>query len=336
MVATYDDRRGWAGKRFGMMPLFDPEQGETVLDPPGSGAGYWTGAPGVTFDRGRNRFYLYYRIRVPRPGRGVECRIAESRDGLHFTDIWRARKEEFPTSSMERGALLRCLDGTYRLYLSYVDHETSKWRTDVIEADAPDGFRIGARSKVFVPDDIGVEGVKDPYVIIVGGMYYMILSYAPAPQTVNEDQRRKMHQTGDVYNTGITKSHSGLAISRDGLHFEWQGDILSPSASGWDSYAARICSVVYTPPVFTAFYDGSADVSENYEERTGLAVGWDLRDFTSISKAGPELVSPHARGALRYTDVVQFEDLLYCYYEYARPDGSHELRLNRVRRRLER
>lgn len=43
---------------------------------------------------------------------------------------------------------------------------------------------------------------------------------------------------------------------------------------------------------------------------------------------GPILVSPHGSGSLRYMDAVPFEDRILYYYEYARPDGSHELRVN--------
>lgn len=315
---------------MGIAPLFDPEKGVTVLEPLGTGSGYWVGAPGVIYDDEKNRFYLYYRLRIPKPGRGIECRIAESEDGLHFTDIWSAKKEQFPTSSMERASLTRCLDGLYRLYVSYVDPIDNKWRTDMMEAKSPSEFDISSRKKVFTASDVGAEGVKDPYVVIIGRLYYMFLSYAPTPTGIDENLRQEMHATADVYNTGLTRSHSALAISPDGVNFKWLGDVMSPGSSGWDSYATRICSVVYTPPVFTVFYDGSADVSENYEERTGLAISWDLRRFEKITGNGPILVSPHARGTLRYMDVIQFEDEIFYYYEYARRDGSHELRLNRV------
>ena len=39
---------------------------------------------------------------------------------------------------------------------------------------------------------------------------------------------------------------------------------------------------------------------------------------------------PHGPGTIRYIEVVQREEALYYYYEYSRPDGSHELRANRV------
>ncbi|HCK16112.1 TPA: hypothetical protein DHW51_18450, partial [Candidatus Poribacteria bacterium] len=142
--------------------------------------------------------------------------------------------------------------------------------------------------------------------------------------------KEEMHATADVYNTGITKSHTGLAVSHDGINFRWEGDILSPPDRGWDAYATRISCVLSTPPIFTAFYDGSISVDENYEERTGLATTVDLRRFERITDTEPILISPHGSGSLRYMDAIIVNDQIYYYYEYVRADGSHELRLSVV------
>ncbi len=74
------------GKRhLGLPPLFNPQEGVTILEPPCNGSGYWVGAPSVIFDEEVSRFYLYYRVRKPRPVRGGDCYIAESKDGIKFT-----------------------------------------------------------------------------------------------------------------------------------------------------------------------------------------------------------------------------------------------------------
>ncbi len=317
-------------KQIGFVPLFRPEEGETIVKPEGEGEGYWVGAPSVAFDTQAEAFYLSYRVRRPRPERGVETRIACSQDGVHFDDVWSLHKSELNSDSIERCALKRGLDGVWRLYISYVDPADSRWRTDVIESDSPTTFAAKDRRKVFVAADINAEGVKDPIVYTLGHRYYMILSYAPTPKAEVDGER--MHGTADIYNTGVTKSHTGLAVSSDGVHFDWQGDIMSPTEEGWDSYAARVSTIVYNPPVFTVFYDGSQDVSENYEERTGLAISKDLREVKSLTPDGPILVSPHNTGSLRYLDALPFADKIHYYYEYVRADGSHELRLNVVNR----
>jgi len=318
-------------KWLGMAPLFDPRKGKTAIEPLSSGRGWWAGACSALYDDEEERFYLYHRLRKPRElGRGVECRIAESTNGIQFKPIWSATKAQLNTSSMERAALVKTLEGTYRLYISFVDPEDNKWRIDMMEADAPKAFAPNQRVKILTADNVGVEGVKDPYVMVIGRKYYMILSYAPKPRAVSEEDQARMHATADVYNTGITKSSSALAVSSDGIHFQWRGDIFAPPDEGWDAYATRLGCVLYTPPVFTAFYDGSAHVGENYEERTGMAISFDLLHYEKISEQGPVLVSPHGSGSLRYMDAIPFEDRIFYYYEYARPDGSHELRVNSV------
>jgi hypothetical protein len=320
-------------RHFGRAPLFDPEEGVTVIEPPGTGAGWWAGAMSALYDDETRRFYLYYRLRRPRseavPDRGFECRIATSEDGVHFETLWRATKAELHTASMEKASLLKTLEGRWRLYLSLVDPEDNRWRTDVLEADAPDGFDVNRRQKVFTAGDVGEEGVKDPYVFTVGRLYYALFSYATVVP-VSPELEATRHATADIFNTGLTKSSTALATSPDGLHFTWHGDVFSPRQEGWDSYAARLGSLLWTPPVFTAFYDGSASVAENYEERTGLALTFDLRHYERVTHAGPILTSLHGSGSLRYLDALVVDGAIHYYYEYARADGSHELRLNKV------
>ena len=322
MARTEGDRH------FGQLPLFQPQQGTTVRTPLDSGPGWWAGAPGALHDSELKRFFVCYRLRKPRElGRGAMFRIAESRDGIAFDDVWQGTRDDLDSPSVERNALVRLPDGRFAFYISFVDPADGRWRIDVVTADHPSRFDLSTRQKVFSADDINGEGVKDPFVYHIGGVYHMIVSYAPHPEAMTDQVRDVMHATGDIYNTGTSKSCSGVATSLDGLVFTWEGDIMSPTGEGWDAYATRIGALVWTPPVFTAFYDGSHDVSQNYEERTGMAVTWDLRHYTKLTPDGPCLVSPHASGGLRYIDVLRVDGRLYYYYEMARPDGSHDLRV---------
>lgn len=313
---------------IGMAPLFDPKDGVTVFEPPGSEAGYWIGAPSAIYDDDRGKFYLYYRRRKPRGmGRGYECGIAESSDGISFSEIWTASKDRFGSISIERACLVKTPQDKYRLYIGYVAPEDNKWKIDMMEANSPEKFDPDTKKLVLDPNVYGVEGVKDPYILIVGGKYYMLVSYAPTPVKIQDG----LHDTADVFNTGKTSSNTGLALSSDGVDFTWAGDVLSPPENGrWNAYASRITCLLYMDPVFNAFYDGGASVGENYEEKTGLAITFDLMNYYHVTDKSPLLVSPHASGSLRYMDVIRLGSDIYYYYEYARPDGSHELRMNKV------
>ncbi|MGI6208217.1 MAG: hypothetical protein ACOYEW_08375 [Anaerolineae bacterium] len=328
--AIRDTQADLAGRRmFGYLPLFDPAKGQTVLEPTGVGKGYWVGAPSIIYDDTAERFYLYYRVREPRPVRGKECHIVSSSDGVHFEPVWTATQQDLGTTSMERSCLFRTPEGRWRLYLSYVG-EDGQWRIDYMEADRPEDFDVRTRQSVFTAADVDAEGVKDPWVAKIGPLYYMLVSYAPRPKRLTEEQEGTLHATGDVYNTGLTKSSSGLAVSEDGIHWQWMGEIFAPSDTGWDSWCARLGSIVYVPPVYLGFYDGAAGVEENYEERCGLAVSTDLWHFQRVSFSGPALTSPYASGCVRYVDGVFARGAYWFYYEFARPDGSHELRLSKV------
>ena len=215
--------------------------------------------------------------------------------------------------------------------MSYVDPADQRWRTDVIEADSPAQFDIANRQKVFTAADLNVEGVKDPYCFTFEGKTYLLLSYAPGNPNANEADKSEMHATSDIYNTAHTKSSSGLAVSKDGITFEWLGDVFAPSESGWDCHAARLGSILFRPPVFIGFYDGGPTHLENYEEKTGIAVSSDLKTWHRVSVDGPAITSPHGTGSLRYMDPLEMPGETRYYYEYARADGAHEIRLNIVK-----
>ena len=319
-------------KALSLLPTLNPEEGRTIIEPPGRGPGYWAGAPSVIYDQESKSFYLYYRLRRPRrvePDRGYECHIAQSQDGQNFSPIWQAKKDEFQSLSVERAALMKTHKGTYRLYISFVDGADGKWKIDCMEAATPEKFKPEARFAVLDPDELGLAGVKDPYFWLLGGKYYFFVSYAPLPEKPTPSAEGDLHKSGDVFATGLTSSNTGLAISEDGINFTYEGDVLSPGET-WDAGASRLTSILHLPPVYLAFYDGAISVEENYEEKTGVATSLDLRNFQRLSTKRPFLTSPHSSRSLRYMAALSVGEEIYFYYEYARPDGSHELRMNKV------
>ncbi|GBC97903.1 hypothetical protein HRbin17_00398 [bacterium HR17] len=309
--------------------LFDPRDGTTIVPPPKEGQGNWAGAPSLWHDDAGD-LWLVYRLRRPHPSRGYLLRIAHSRDGVRFETVWEMRKEQLGTESLERCALVRSEDGRWRLFVSFVDPTDRRWRIDALEAPSPDRFDPAQRSTVLTADMAGVEGVKDPVLYRIASLWLMFVSFSPTPPQVTDELRQRLHATGDVFATGLSRSATGLAVSDDGKTWHWQGEVFSNRKGAWDSYAGRITAIVAVPPAFVAFYDGSKSVSENYEEKTGVAVSFDLRRFERMSLSAPALVSPYGTGALRYMDVLPMDDEWWCYYEFCRPDGSHELRLSRM------
>jgi hypothetical protein len=302
---------GPAQKAFGFVPSFDPEDGVTILEPAAPGRGNWVGCASVLYDPARKSVLLTYRSRRPRgepDDRGYRCAVAESADGVSFRDIWSVDKAALGSTSMERFNLHRDPDGRYLLYLSYEHPEDGRWRIEAIEAMAPDAFDLARRVTVLTPARTGTAAVKDPYVVRAGPAYLMLVS---------------------TFLTDAGPAPTYLATSLDGLRFRWVGELLGVG-DGWDRYQARLSSVVATPAGFVGFYDGAAGPEEDTEERLGIAVSPDLRRWERLSVDEPWLVSPHATGSLRYLDALPLDGEWWLYYEYARPDGSHELRLNRV------
>lgn len=309
-----------------------------VLEPEAAGAGYWVGAPSALWDASAGCWWLTYRRRRPRGvnpdgrgERGYVGRVARSADGLHFEDVWEATQRGWGTPSMERFCLARA-DDEYRLYVSYVDPADSRWRIDLLRASDPSRFVAADRQPVLTaatataagPEP--VEGVKDPVVVRVGGRWHMFVSYATA-RARSAEERKRMHATADIYNTGLTTAPTALAVSDDGLTWEWQGAVLPVGGEGaWDRYQSRLNSVVPLGPLWLAFYDGAASERENYEEHCGVAASLDLRRWAKLTPDGPAVLAPHGTRSVRYVEAVRHADALHLYYEYVRPDAAHELR----------
>ncbi|MEM7235892.1 MAG: hypothetical protein AAF517_27235 [Planctomycetota bacterium] len=324
-------------KVFDRLPLFDPLEGHIIRSPEEKGNGQWAGAPTVIYDHARESYLLCYRRRAPRPERGFEVNIAESKDGLNFDDIWKVRKDDLNTTSLEKCCIAKGLGGVYRLYYSYVDPEDNRWRIDVCEARSPEEFDVSTGKPLFTAKRVSrfqrtpVEGVKDPNVYQIGGLYYMFLSYVEGYAS-SEQKQIALHQTADVYNTGLLTAPSAYATSTDGLYFRWRGQCLNVGDEGtWDGYQSRLGSILRHGNLWYGFYDGSQSHKENYEEKFGLAQSSDLRNWDKISESGPIVAVPWQTGSVRYTDALQVGDSIHYYYEVVRPDGSHELRVSVVK-----
>lgn len=304
-----------------------------LCEPVGHEAGYWAGCPGAYYDESEGAWYLTYRIRRPRgvpPDRGGEVRIARSTDLEKWEDVLTIAKYQYRSASIERSCLHRGRDGQWHYFTSYVHPDDGRWCTAVLTAPAVAQLNPAHRKVIFTGPPLGLEGVKDPFLFEENGVYHLFLSVAlPTPATSGES-----HATLDIFNTGECKSATALATSRDLATWEWQGIVLAPGATGWDCYCRRMNSIVPLPatgggPRYLGFYDGSASHRENYEEKCALAVSDDLRTWKSISPAGPVFTSPHASASLRYVEAKLAQGQWHLFFEFAREDGAHDLRMIR-------
>lgn len=298
---------------------FNPEQGVVVRTPPGSGYGNWVGGK-VSYDSGSGLFALFYRERRPlEKGRAGECAVALSEDGVVFVDAWRATKDEFAANSIEAGHCLRQGD-EWRLYVSYEMAGTSTWRIDLIAGAHPEHFDAQARRTVLWPGDYGLTWIKDPFVMARDGAWWL---YAAVPP------RTGPSVSGNTVTAGPLDA-TVLAVSEDGRYFpEIEYVFEAPTDDSWHGRRARINSVIPWNSGFLAFFDGGRTFYDNYEEKAGLAQSPDGRIFTRLDTGGPWVSSPH--GAVRYICGVPVGKEIFLYYEYTRADGSHDLRMSRVR-----
>lgn len=301
----------------------DPQAGRTIRTPPLKKERSWVGAPSILYEEDEGTYLLYYRLRNPRIAplrkinyhRGYEARIAKSNDGFTFTDIWAVTKQEYGARSFER-ACLRKVGETYRLYLSYDDAEAKNWRIDLIESVDPSNFNIQDRKTILTPHNKGpaVDHVKDPYLMQYEDKWLMFVNY----------------HDKDVSHV----SETGVAVSKDGINFEWKGDLFPQAREGWDKGIARLTTLIRCKKKEKAIilYDCGTSMKEMVcEEKTGVAT-LTLSDLTvtRIEDERLPLASPYTSGSLRYFDAIQRGKGTQFFFEYATKFGTHELRMEEL------
>ncbi|MCC6175366.1 MAG: hypothetical protein IT305_08710 [Chloroflexi bacterium] len=317
-------------KAWGILPRFDPESGNVIAEPPGSGYGFWAGAPSAVYDRESGRFYCYYRARWPLgERRGGVCRIVASADpnapAEAWDVVWEATREQFGANSIERSALIRDpFSGEWRLYVSSetaqsYDRVPATWKVDLLQADSIGGFEPRERRIVMDSSMYGVSHVKDPVVLVVGGEYRAYTSVAWREQHVGPDQNGLIRSRG----RGMIALHRSL----DGLDFPTAEIVAEPGSQGWGGINVRPASLVHLGPCWSMLFDEGTTRPDGYDEQTMLAVSDDGHHWRRMTPShAPWVRSKHASGSIRYVDVVLVGQTVHYFYEYARADRAHELR----------
>lgn len=277
-----------------------------VLAPEDPRPGAWAGGPSAQFVEGV--WWLAYRLRRPvGEGRGHGNVVARSADGVRFTPVVTLTKDRFGAESLERPALVCTADGRWRLYASCATPGTKHWRVDLLEADTVAGL-ADARPRTVLPGS-DAAAVKDPVIRYDGQQWHLWASVHPLEDPDATDRMTTEHAT-----------------SPDGVSWQWHGTALAGTAGSWDARGVRFTAVVLDGSRTWALYDGRATAEENFEERTGLAVGDGEGAFVP-ARDTPLLRSPHPPFGLRYADVVALPGGgARWFYEATRADGAHELR----------
>src|SRR3954454_4086643 len=118
----------------GRLPLPSLVAAQMSVAPPEAKPGAWAGAPTALVADGL--IYLAYRLRRPiGEGRGYRNAVAVSDDGVTFRAVCHVDRDRFGAESLERPALARGADGSWRLYVSCATPGSKHWRVDLLRAD---------------------------------------------------------------------------------------------------------------------------------------------------------------------------------------------------------
>lgn len=278
----------------------------TAVEPPGAGAGFWSGAPSAV--RVGDEIWLAYRLRRPvTAGRGYANVVARSSDGWTFEPVATVTSAQFECASLERPALVPLDGGGWRLYVSCSTPGSKHWWVEAIEAPDIAGLADGKRTVVLPGDD--ATAWKDVVVTRAEDGWHMWACRHPLDGGDDEADRMT----------------TWYASSDDGLVWDLVGPALEPVAGSWNQRGTRVASVLESDGSWLAFYDGRASAAENWRERTGTAVGSSPSSFAVVTDGPAAGPTPPGR-TVRYLSIATLEDGYQLYWEATREDGAQDLR----------
>jgi hypothetical protein len=281
-------------------PLPGPGDAVVAVPAPGTGPGYWAGAPAaLRLDDGT--FVIGYRTRSGHDGTD-QIVVARSEDGERLETVVAFDDARLGAMYVERPALARLDDGGWRLYTCGAEPDTKNWWIGALDAPTLEGL-ADAEHRVILPGG-GAFAVKDPIVRRdAGGLWHAWICCHLLDVPGEED-----------------RMNSAYATSDDGLEWSWHGTVIEGRPGSWSRRGARLTTVLADG---RAAYDGRASAEENWFERTGIAE----RDGDRFVAAGEPVAD------VRYLEVVPLPDGAHrIYYEARLPDETHELRTELISR----
>lgn len=297
---------------------------DVIVEPDKNEPEWWAGAPSVVRDKD-GVFWLACRMRTaegPRGLRGYELRILRSEDGIHFEKIHTVKREDVPIPGFERPALL--IDphtGKFKLYGCGPWQEGPWCIIKFEDADSPERFIASTAKPVIQPippkyeRDVIVNEYKDPVILYAEGKFHAYTIGA-----IRRTERIFHFQSVDGEQWEPVGSHYVPIMDLDHWHnFYVRPAALLPLGFGY-LFVYEGSNVTWYDPV--------------YNIGTGLGFTFDLHHIIDLTPDSPLLLSTTPGehfSTCRYSHWLRVDDEIWVYAEAARPNGSNEIRLFRLK-----
>ena len=314
--------------------MLDPRKDAVLIQPTAQQPGYGVGAPSVlALEKDATALVL----RVDEPARaGCKVCIVEAPNGSRYRaeDTWWTRRKDVrdprdPSARvpalgrfcLRRHPIAEPRRPAFSLYTSSRRQPDGRWCIGVVEANSLASFPAEEARLVVMPEDLGVAGVRDPWVLEQDGFLYL---YAACELVAGGPTTTVLLVSGDG-GAGWTPAGRGI-----------------PSAGpAWPTPRARITSVVAgrgsASGRWLAFIDAADSAADDAPGHVRLAISDDNRRTWSIvthvpAQLGPhadgtpyEFVSPWGDGTVQYVDVIARQGDVRLIYECAMRRGGHAI-----------
>ena len=219
----------------------------------------------------------------------------------------------------------------WHLYISYEYAAGRVWRVDVITGKTLDTLDTQGRRTVIQPGEYGLAGIKDPFVYVRDGMYYLYAHTFSARGAKSAIKKLIKNYGNDGKHRYIGTDTTGLSVSKDGFYFEEIETVFdAPNDNSWDGKMARLNSLVPYKGGYFCTFDGQRTAFDRYEEKCGICWSPDGKTFHRERLPEPWVSSPHGSKTVRYVYGLRVKNTLYWYYEYCIANKSHVMKVSKV------